>query len=91
MAWRKRLPYHWGLMNLQARLTLGSVLLAIFIAGTVSTVDLGNRIQFEYQTTLDLAELVKNFARDAVLEALKRQKHVALSDALREPNSAANC
>jgi signal transduction histidine kinase len=75
-------------MNLQARLTLGSVLLAILIAGTVSTVDLGNRIQFEYQTTLDRAELVRGFARDAVLEALQRQPYVALPAALREPELA---
>ena len=76
-------------MTLQARLTLGSVLLAILIAGTVSTVDLGNRIQFEYRTTLDRAELVKGFARDAVLEALNRQPNIPLPDALREAPLAA--
>ena len=75
-------------MTLQARLTLGSVLLASLIAGAVSTVDLGNRIQFEYQTTLDRADLVKGFARDAVLEALNRQPTAALPDALREPELA---
>ena len=75
-------------MTLQARLTLGSVLLAILIAGTVSTVDLGHRVQFEFQTTLDRAELVEAMARDAVLEALNRQPQAALPDALREAGLA---
>src|ERR1039458_1765835 len=75
-------------MTLQARLTLGSVLLAILIAGTVSAVDLGHRVQFEFQTTLDRAELVEAMARDAVLEALNRQPQAALPDALREAGLA---
>ena len=46
-------------MTLQAKLTLGSVLLATLIVTLVSVVDLGNLMQFQFKTTLERAELVK--------------------------------
>ena len=36
-------------MNLQAKLTLGSVLLATLIVSFISAVDLGNLMQLEFQ------------------------------------------
>ena len=72
-------------MTLQAKLTLGSVLLATLIVGLISAVDLGNVMQLEFESTLDRAELLKSQATTAVTEALNRQRTIALSDALHEP------
>src|SRR5436190_24308999 len=59
-------------MTLQAKLTLGSVLLATLIVTLVSAVDLGNLMQFQFNTTLERAELIKSFATETVKDELKR-------------------
>jgi hypothetical protein len=71
-------------MTLQAKLTLGSVLLATLIVGLISAVDLGNVMQLEFESTLDRAELLKSQATAAVTESLNRQRTIALGDALRD-------
>jgi signal transduction histidine kinase len=71
-------------MTLQAKLTLGSVLLATLIVGLISAVDLINVMQLEFDTTLDSAELLKAQATFAVTEALNRQRTIPLKDALND-------
>jgi len=71
-------------VTLQAKLTLGSVLLATLIVALISAVDLGNVMQLEFESTLDGAELLKSQATFAVTEALNRQRAIPLSAALRD-------
>jgi signal transduction histidine kinase len=73
-------------MTLQAKLTLGSVLLATLIVGLISAVDLGNIMQIEFDSTLDRADLVKSQAIEAVTEAVNRQpRSTSMHDAVRDP------
>ena len=72
-------------MTLQAKLTLGSVLLATLIVSLISAVYLGNVMELEFASTLDRAELLKSQATFAVTEALNRQRNKTVPDALREP------
>jgi nitrogen-specific signal transduction histidine kinase len=72
-------------MTLQAKLTLGSVLLATLIVGLISAVDLGNIMQIEFESTLDRADFVTSQATEAVKDAVNRQPrsttlHLAVQD-----------
>lgn len=71
-------------MTLQAKLTLGSVLLATLIVSLISAAGLGNVMQLEFESTLDRAELLKSQATAAVKEALNRNLSTPLPDALRD-------
>jgi hypothetical protein len=59
-------------MTLQAKLTLGSVLLATLIVTLVSAVDLGNLMDFQFHNMLERSELIKWVATEAVKDALNR-------------------
>jgi signal transduction histidine kinase len=72
-------------MTLKAKLTLGSVLLATYIVGLISAVDLGNIMQIEFDSTLDRADLVKSQATEAVKEAVNRQRTIPMHEAVRDP------
>src|SRR4051794_31641292 len=71
-------------MTLQAKLTLGSVLLATLIVTLVSAVDLGNLMQFEFNNTLERAELIKSIATEAVKDVLNRARPTPWREALRD-------
>jgi len=75
-------------MTLQAKLTLGSVLLATLIVGVISAVDLGNDMQRQFEATLQRAELLQNVATKMVVQSLNRQRTVPLREALRDPDLA---
>ena len=72
-------------MTLQAKLTLGSVLLATLIVTLVSGVDLGKLMQFQFNSTLERAELLKGFATEAVKDSLNRPRPLSFREALRDP------
>src|SRR5690349_15915563 len=73
-------------MTLQAKLTLGSVLLATLIVTLVSGVDLANLMQLQLNFTLEHGELVKRAATEAVKDTLNRPRQPSnLTDALRDP------
>jgi signal transduction histidine kinase len=72
-------------MTLQAKLTLGSVLLATLIVSFISAVDLGNLMQLEFQGVYDRADLVRDLSRDAVKNTRNRLLDVNLREALRDP------
>src|SRR5258707_6672485 len=72
-------------MTLQAKLTLGSVLLATLIVTLVSMVDMGHLMEFEFKTTLERAELIKSFAADAVKDTLNKPNPKPYREALRDP------
>src|SRR5450432_769530 len=73
-------------MTLQTKATLGSVLLATFIVTLVSGVDLGSFLELELQATLERADVIKDVAKDAVIDTLNRRRDVALREALRDPD-----
>jgi signal transduction histidine kinase len=72
-------------MTLQAKLTLGSVLLATLIVSFISAVDLGNLMQLEFQAVYERADLVRDLSRDAVIDTLNRLRDVPLRQALGDP------
>ncbi|MBZ5585436.1 MAG: cell wall metabolism sensor histidine kinase WalK [Acidobacteriia bacterium] len=76
-------------MTLQAKLTLGSVLLATLIVAVISAVDLGNVMQLEFDSTLEHAQLLKTVASDLVQDALNRQPTKNLLQALHDPDLSA--
>ena len=71
-------------MTLQAKLTIGSVLLATLIVGLISAVDLGNVMQLQFESTYERAEVLKSQATAAVTDALNRQRTISLADALKD-------
>src|SRR5437867_4126990 len=73
-------------MTLQAKVTLGSMLLAIIIVVLVSGVDVGSFMDFQLQSTLERAAGIKDVAKDAVLETLNRRHDVSLRETLRDPD-----
>ena len=72
-------------MNLQAKITLGYVLLATLMLGAVSAVNLANDMEQQFEATLERAETLKTVAADQVKSALNRQLNVPLREALRDP------
>jgi signal transduction histidine kinase len=72
-------------MTLQAKLTLGSVLLATMIVGFISAVDLENEMQRQFEATYERADLLRTVATLMVVQALERQsRSVPLREALRD-------
>jgi signal transduction histidine kinase len=72
-------------MNLQAKLTLGAVLLETLIVGVISAVDLGNSMQIEFDGARKSAGMVRLFAGDYVAQTLNRMRDKPLREALRDP------
>jgi signal transduction histidine kinase len=66
-------------MTLQAKLTLGTVLLVTLVVVLISAVDLGDIMQNEFEHALERATIAQNVASDYVEQALNR------SDALPFP------
>jgi signal transduction histidine kinase len=72
-------------MTLQAKATLGSVLLATVMVTLVSSVDLGSYMDLGLEATFERADVIKDVAKDAVIDALNRRRDVPLREALRDP------
>jgi len=72
-------------MNLQAKLTLWYVVLAVVIVGSISGVDLVNNMQQQFDSTLSRAETLKLVAGKFVSKTLNSQRTKPLRDALRDP------
>ena len=66
-------------MTLQAKVTLGSMLLAIIIVVLVSGVDVGSFMDFQLQSTFERAAGIKDVAKDAVIETLNRRHDVVVA------------
>jgi len=75
-------------MNLQAKLTLGYVLLAVAMVGVISGLDFATNTQQQFEATLDRAELLNPLAARAVRTTLNSQLSVPLRTALRDPELA---
>jgi signal transduction histidine kinase len=72
-------------MTLQAKLTLGSVLLATLIVTLISAVDLGNLMQFQFESTLERAKLIQSVATEAVKDTFNRSRPLPTRTALSDP------
>src|ERR1039458_8589615 len=72
-------------MTLQAKLTLGTVLLVTIVVALISAVDLGDIMQNEFEHTLQLAKVVQLVAIDDVEQALNRRPTLTFPGALQTP------
>ena len=72
-------------MTLQAKLTLGTVLLVTIVVALISAVDLGDIMQNEFEHTLQRANVVQLVATDDVKQALNRPQALPFPGALQTP------
>jgi signal transduction histidine kinase len=72
-------------MNLQAKLTLWNVLLAVVIVVAISSVDLANTMKQQFEAALDRAETLKLVASKLVKQSLNTQLNKPMREALRDP------
>ena len=72
-------------MTLQAKLTLGTVLLVTIVLALISAVDLGDIMQNEFEHTLQLARVVQALATDSVKQALNGPQALPFPGALQTP------
>lgn len=75
-------------MNLQAKLTLGYVLLAVAIVSIISGIDLATNMQQQFEATLERAEVLNPVAAKFVRQTLNSQRTVSLRTALRDQTLA---
>ena len=73
-------------MNLQAKLTLWYVLLAVVIVGSISLVDLATNMEQQFDATLKRAEALKVSASILVKSTLNSQLNKPLREALADPS-----
>src|SRR5690349_7457605 len=77
-------------MTLQAKLTLGSVVLATLIVGLVSAVELSNEIEQQFAETLGRAQVQRDLATNLVSQSLNRHRNLKVEDALQDPELQSN-
>src|SRR5579871_2129283 len=71
-------------MTLQAKLTLGSVVLASLMVGLVSGGELVNEIERQFAETLERATGQRNLVTNLVRQSLNRNRAVPIEEALRD-------
>ena len=72
-------------MNLQAKLTLGFVLLATLMVGLISGVNLDNEMQGQFEATLNRAATLESAATNFVRAAVNARPQSPLPKVLRDP------
>ncbi len=77
-------------MNLQAKLTLGYVLLAVVIVTIISGLDLAMNMQQQFDATLERAEILNPVATKFVKRTLNSRLTIPLREALRDKTLAAD-
>src|SRR4029078_11238580 len=77
-------------MNLQAKLTLGYVLLAVAIVSIISGLDLSTNMKQQFEATLERAEILNPVATKFVKRTLNSRLTVPLREALRDDVLAAD-
>jgi signal transduction histidine kinase len=77
-------------MTLQAKLTLGSVVLATLMVGLVSAVELGNEIERQFTETLERATVQRDLVTNLVSQSLNRRRNLKIEDALQDPELQGN-
>src|SRR6476661_650624 len=77
-------------MNLQSKLTLGYVLLAVAIVSIISGLDLSTNMKQQFDATLERAEILNPVATKFVKRTLNSRLTVPLREALRDKVLAAD-
>jgi len=77
-------------MNLQAKLTLGYVLLVVVLVGLISGVDLIKSMEQRFDATLQQAETIKVSAGMFVTRTVNSQRTTPLDQALSDPELSSN-
>jgi signal transduction histidine kinase len=77
-------------MNLQSKLTLGYVLLAVVIVSIISLLDLSTNMTQQFDATLERAEILNPVATKFVKRTLNTRLATPLREALRDPTLAAD-
>src|SRR5581483_330640 len=77
-------------MNLQAKLTLAYVLLAVVIVTVISGIDLATNMQQQFDATLERAEVLNPVATKFVKQTLNSRLDLPLREALRDQQLAAD-
>jgi signal transduction histidine kinase len=72
-------------MNLQAKLTLWYVLLAVIIVSSISGIDLATNMQQQFEATLKRAESINISVSEIVKLTLNSQLNKPMREALRDP------
>ena len=72
-------------MNLQAKLTLGNVLLVVALVSIISAINLAGDVQQHFDATLERAEVLNTVATTFVRQTLNSRLTVPLREALRDP------
>jgi signal transduction histidine kinase len=71
-------------MNLQAKLTLGNVVLGVLMVTVISAMDLAYNVQQHFDATLERAEVINPVATKFVRQTLNSQRTVSMREALRD-------
>src|SRR5579883_3213515 len=71
-------------MNLQAKLTLGNVLLGVLMVTIISVMDLAFNVQQQFDATLERAEVINPVATKFVRQTLNSRLTVSMREALRD-------
>jgi signal transduction histidine kinase len=71
-------------MNLQAKLTLGNVVLVVLMVTVISAMDLVNNVQQQFDATLERAEVLNPVATKFVRQTRNSLPAVSLREALRD-------
>src|SRR6185437_10329762 len=69
-------------MNLQAKLTLGAVVLEVLIVGAISAENVASYTDLAFKNVLSRAKLVNDAATEAVKRALNANPKLTVPDAL---------
>ena len=71
-------------MNLQAKLTLGNVVLGVLMVTIISAMDFANNVQQQFEATLGRAEIISPVATRFVRETRNSRPTVSMREALRD-------
>jgi signal transduction histidine kinase len=71
-------------MNLQAKLTLGNVVLGVLMVTIISAMDFVNNVQQQFDATLERAEIINPVATKFVRETRNSRPTVSMREALRD-------
>jgi signal transduction histidine kinase len=71
-------------MNLQAKLTLGNVVLGVLMVTVISAMDFANNVQQQFEATLGRAEVINPVATRFVRDTRNSRPTVSMREALRD-------
>jgi len=73
-------------MNLQAKLTLGNIMLVVVMVSIISAINLAGEVQQHFDATLERAEVLNPVATTFVRQTLNSRLRSPIREALRDPD-----